>query len=214
MIYDFDHRFIFLHIPRTAGESIEWGLVATCPNAVAHVYEWRHIWGRSIVSRLPELRRGWGSLRKFAVIRNPWDLIASQYRHITQSAARMTPRTRLTCTAGWIDEMKRVAAYGSFERFVDADYLRAHRYIRPGGFWSTWCEGALGEGIGVRPIRFDDLVDEWPKVCDSLLIPRFRLPHRNASQPEPVNWTQGLIDRIGELCCHDVVTFGFKPPTI
>jgi hypothetical protein len=210
MIYDLDHGYLFLHIPRTAGTSIEWGLAEHCPAAVAHVFEERHVWARGLRPKFPELRRR--KLRRFAVIRSPWDTIASQYRHIIGAASRITWRTRLECAPGWIAEMRRVAAYGSFRRFVEEDYLRAPRYLRLGGFWATWCEGGLGETLDVEPIRFDRLAHEWPRICDELRIPRFVLPYRNRSEGEPVTWPADLVERIGELCYHDVTLFGFDPP--
>jgi len=66
------HKCIFIHIPRTAGTSIELG-ISGAPNN-SHHYKYKHL----IASYAKEIyAKYWDDYFKFSFIRNPWSRIVS-----------------------------------------------------------------------------------------------------------------------------------------
>ena len=123
MIYDLTKRFVFIHIPRTAGTAIIEALAQRCPDAVVDVFELKHANAMAIRERIG--RDEWDHCYRFSVIRSPWDIIASDYRHTVRQAKAIDSRTALHCTPGWMERMRRILAYGSFAEFVRHEYLGA-----------------------------------------------------------------------------------------
>src|SRR5450759_2958070 len=70
-------RFIYLHLPRTAGFSIE-----------AALPEWSDVDGKMVFNGhataylLNQLILEWPSFFSFAFVRNPWDYWVSMYEHV------------------------------------------------------------------------------------------------------------------------------------
>lgn len=168
----FQKRFLFVHIPKTAGNSIQSVFRHYSEDEIVTLR--RHQDGIERFelrnpnykikkhSTLAEYRaalgeKQFGALYKFTCVRNPWDRLVSYY---------FTPSREAT---GWDRK--------TFERLISktpsvADYLR------------------LGEGEGDsfdnvdRIIRFESLADDFRSVCEELDIPATLLPHYNRSRRE------------------------------
>ncbi|MDH3719380.1 MAG: sulfotransferase family 2 domain-containing protein, partial [Planctomycetota bacterium] len=100
MIYSLKHQFVFIHIPRTGGTSITETLAGQCWDATVDVFELKHATAEDL--RVRFLSDVWHSLYRFTVVRNPWDIIASDYRHTLMAAEQIDARTSLYCTAEWM----------------------------------------------------------------------------------------------------------------
>ena len=84
MLVSDEKRFVFVHIQKTGGLSIERTLRDFAPDV-------RQVGGRHEHLRRipPELRREWGSYFKFAIVRNPWDRLTSWYAMIEREYAKI-----------------------------------------------------------------------------------------------------------------------------
>jgi len=69
----YSHKFIFIHIPKTAGTSISTALRPYGLTGEGH-YTLQHIQDKSSITD-DQLN----TFYKFATVRNPWDLVVSQY---------------------------------------------------------------------------------------------------------------------------------------
>lgn len=211
--------FAFVHIPRTAGTSITHALAARCEDALVDVFAHKHEHAPTIAARFRSGKEWWASFR-FSVIRSPWAIIESDYRHTMHAFEALHPAARLECSLEWWLRMHRVAAYRDFAEFVREEYLADGSMLRRGGFWRTWCLGPDGEDLGVQPFRFERLQAEWLEITEAIgLGPLPDLPWLNRTlplspaPPLPCSaWTPALVDAVGERCEGDLVRFGYLRP--
>ena len=216
MILDLTHDFAFIHITRTAGLSISQAIVAGMKDPtglLVDLVDGRHATARQIRRRVGPKK--WDKLYRFAVIRSPWEIIESDWRLTLRETERLGPLAQLDWRPQWYARVARVAVHRSFDRFVRDEYLVCDGSIYPDGFWREWCLGSRGEEIGVEPILYDRLADEWPRICDRVGITRCELPRLNGTGPRgPITWSDELADEIGVVCSGDIDRFGFRPPNV
>ena len=162
-------RFLFVHIPKTAGNSIqtvlrdytEDELVALRPeqDGIERFGLRNPNYKVKKHSTLAEYRDALGneqfrSLYKFTCVRNPWDRMVSYYFTPTQSPETWDRKKFQKI----ISEALSVADYlrldpGKEDPFVNVDYI----------------------------MRFENLPDDFPAVCQKLDIPAQPLPQYNRS---------------------------------
>ena len=111
-----EHRCIFIHIPKTAGISVNAGLFGC--NTGYH----RSIAGYQTIFS----RREFAEYFKFAFVRNPWDRVASAYFFLKQGGLHGDD-------ARWATQ--NIASYSSFEAFVrgwvNPENIRSGRHFKP-----------------------------------------------------------------------------------
>jgi hypothetical protein len=168
----FQKRFLFVHIPKTAGNSIQSALRDYSEDQLVALRKEQDGIERFGLrnpnykikkhSTLGEYRDALGSeqfrnLHKFTCVRNPWDRMVSYYFTPTQS-----PET-------W--DRKRFREIISKAVSV-ADYLR----LDPGE------EDPFANVDYI--MRFENLADDFPTVCETLGISPVTLPRYNRSSRE------------------------------
>jgi len=215
---------IFVHVPKTAGQSIErfflrlhglsWADRAPLllrrnddpargPQRLAHLFAAEYVACGHIGEA--EFERYF----KFAFVRNPWDRLVSEYRF--RGGRRI----------------------GSFRQFVqDAalpldPHLDAFRHLAPQVRYLYDRTGRLCvDFVG----RFERLQDDFARVCERLGIPDPSLPHANAARPERARgrvmlrlrarsaarrdsylryYDPRLRDVVGERYAEDIEAFGY-----
>jgi hypothetical protein len=216
------HRCIFVHVPRTAGQSIErfflglhgldWENRAPLllrrnddptrgPQRLAHLFAAEYV----ACGHLGETE--FDRYFKFAFVRNPWDRLVSEYLY--RGGRRL----------------------GSFRSFVTAGaqpadpHLDAWRHLAPQVRYLYDPAGRLRvDFVG----RFERLHDDFARVCARLGLPDASLPHANAAAgngrarwrrvpgraaPPPDKYTRHydsrLRDLVAERYAEDVETFGY-----
>ena len=77
-VFKQDPKFIFIHIPKTAGMSIQkWIHSARLPNVQPNGWNGQNIWNQHHTAEFYKKQLGeqYNSFYKFAFVRNPWDRV-------------------------------------------------------------------------------------------------------------------------------------------
>lgn len=173
MIY-LPHRAVFIHIPRTAGNSITSAIASTCAGrgvdiilGTGRANGWEHTRRHRRAQLLKDLIEEWEDIYKFAIHRPEEDRI--------QSAAKLIQRDienkvyeNLSCPEAWRRVLKNEDKHywdGFKEQTTD---------------W--YIKGGQGEDLGVELHEFSELNEKWPEICDKCDIPQCILPRLNSSK--------------------------------
>ncbi len=209
------HRAIFVHIPKTAGTSVEaaLGMHGGKTDVGVNPYfnqtlDREHLYGRDAQHLTAEglkaaLKEVFDSYFKFAVVRNPWD--------------------RLVSTCAWSDQKwfkGQELASSEFERIVrqlyaasrdpkSAQALLASTHFKPQFLYIVDRE--------LRPMvdhvaRYENLAEEWASIGRRLgLGAGTALPGRMKSHHRPYQeyYTDETRAMVGELYSRDVSIFGY-----
>jgi len=176
MIY-LPKRAVFIHIPRTAGNSITSAIASACAGnnydifigTAAHSIEhWSHVARHSTASRLKKFITEWDDIFKFAIYRPEEDRLDSVQR-LMQRDLDLKIFNDPTCPEGW-------------KNFLLSDEDR-QRHID--GFkkrdWDFYTKDSENNNIGVHRYDLDKINELWPEICDNCKIPRCSLPHLNSA---------------------------------
>lgn len=239
MIFNIDANFLFVHIPRTGGIAVTDALLSAFPDSYVDVTAQRHRYAMGCrgVDRLGA-GKVWSRLYKFAIVRNPWEIIESDFRLLTRDVATLHSHSKMECDELWYKKLVRVGKYKSFSEFAAREYL-GRDIVWDGGFWRTWCCDPTGESLGIDILRYENLEHDWQRVCRQLGINQ-KLDHMNSAEylhyatkylptvlqnlgvdppeihkinlkmPFPCEWTPAVRDAIGELCYLDVEKFDYE----
>lgn len=212
MILDLDRGFCFVHIPRTAGVSISAALMPHLSNNSICDLVQRHIPARRIAGDcwIGDL---WSSCLAFrwAVIRHPAEIAASDYRLSMAHVAAYTPEGAARWPPRWRDRIEQLRADASFSAFLGRHY-RSGEMVRNGGFWRLYCCGQNGEDLGIEAFRYEDLACTWHVITGRCGIREADAPLRrsNAAPAEiAVRWTAQARRLILDACRDDFQRFGF-----
>ena len=201
------HGFLFVHIPKTAGNSIQTVLADYSEDRIETrggqdgVDRFRVVSeGRDLVkhSTLAEYYRELGrekadALFKFACVRNTWDRLVSHYFSPHRGEVSWSPR--------------------KFRRFIDKEARPLRDYFALGG----------EEGTGRSPfenidqvIRFERLNEDFAAVCRRIGIPEVELPVRNRSGRGKAGeyLDAKLVAIVGDRFADEIERFGYEPPAL
>jgi Sulfotransferase family len=192
-------RFLFVHIPKTAGNSIQSALRDYSEDELVVLRKEQDgierfglrnpMFNIKKHSTLAEYRDALGDqqfrqLYKFTCVRNPWDRMVSYYFTPTQNP----------------EIWNRKKFRGIISKAVSvADYLRLNR-------------GEKDPFENVEYImRFENLDDDFRAVCASLRIPASSLPHYNRSNSEHYSkyYDVELRELVRERFAAEIERFGY-----
>jgi len=195
----FQKRFLFVHIPKTAGNSIQSALRDYSEDELVALRDEQDGIERFGLrnpnykikkhSTLGEYRDALGNeqfrnLYKFTCVRNPWDRMVSYYFTPTQSPETWDRKK----FRGMISKAVSVADYlrldqGKRDPFSNVDYI----------------------------MRFENLADDFRTVCGTLGISPTTLPRYNRSSRE--HYSKYYDDELRELVCArfaaEIERFGY-----
>ncbi len=171
---DHPRRFLFVHVPKTGGTSIE---LAFDPEAERRNVRRKHWTARQYRRRYPiRFRRYF----KLALVRNPWDLVLSQYRYLWHSGhewpRRWRARTRIPLEWSFAEWLKSEP----FQRSSPRSPSLAGRG-RPAQ-QLDWITDRQGRVIVDHVGRFEGLAQEFEALCARLGLEALPLGHALRSE--------------------------------
>jgi hypothetical protein len=183
----YDYRCVFVHIPKTAGDSITEALNGL-PRRTGREPPVLPKHAKASEIRAAMGPAEWDACFSFTVVRNPWDLMVSSYHWWLQTAPR---QKRLLDP-----DVRAVRRLGSFDAFVRSRYGREMINEYRGDLFDWFSED--GTVIVDAIARFETLADEWREICRRIGIAPLALPHANPTRRRPyrdyyTDETRGLV---------------------
>lgn len=197
------HNFLFVHIPKTAGNSIQNILRAYSEDKIVcsapHQDGFERFGVRSDKfnihkhSTLQEYRTELGEevfqrLFKFTTVRNPWDRMVSIYFSPHKGTVSWNREQFIKLIEGVTPISARICLDGKYASssscFSDINYF----------------------------IRYESLNDDFKKVCELIGIPWVPLPIRNKSkrQPYAVYYDDELVELVRYRFPEEISYFGYE----
>lgn len=205
------YKCLFVHIPKTAGQSIETAFLskmgldwesreslllkpnndpAKGPPRLAHLTAEEYVRHGYLSST------EFNSYVKFSIVRNPWSRLASEYRYMYQPFCSFRD---------FLDKY--------FPRPEDDDYgccQDRYRHIIPQHQFIFGKDGrTLVDEIG----RFENLQDDFERIIQGLGLPDVALPHVNKSNSVNAVYTDLYDDETREIVANlykdDIRIFGY-----
>lgn len=223
MLISHHHRFLFIHIQKTGGDTLSRLLADRVPDLepVGAKHEQ--------LRNEPSLLDQYSSYFKFAFVRNPWDRLVSWYSmlteaaHLTEEDARRCERSKIRYEQARNNRLWRYALEEStdFSSFIRNCTLPIE--VRPGVYYSfvynqldylADCSGEVRvDFIG----RFENFNEDLDTVLDGLKISHGNVGyHENASRHAHYSdfYTEQTRAIVQERFRSDINYFGyqFEPP--
>lgn len=191
------HKFVFLHVPKTAGSSITAALYDKVDNGTSIVpidrFGWQHKYhvpGTYMHDDFSALK-GRVDVPKdflvFMVVRNPWSRLVSYYVATEKDGG-------LAGFSSWLDR-----AWGD-------DKFR--RIMAPAKRWAH----SIPKDYPRRFLRFEHLASEWKTLCEDLGF-KVALPHRLKTERSLASWrhyyTEKTHDLVAEKFRDDILEYGY-----
>ncbi len=212
MIISEKGKFIFVHVQKTAGISIEGVLLNSYPDA--RIWHGRHGHARDAIREIG--REAWNEYFSFAFIRNPWDRLVSWYAMI-QDRMKKLPPSKQTAeepfeSPFWNHAVRDAHDFESFlEKCTSVIYER-------GCFKSYAFNQAdyISDDDGNNAVsfvgRFENLSSDVQKVFDRLDLVIDKLPQTNISQHKSYvhYYTPKTRDLIARRFERDIKLFGYQ----
>jgi hypothetical protein len=170
-------RAVFIHIPRTGGNSVKNAIasncigygIQTCVSTVPYVYkEFERVQGHQRATVLKGYIREWNDIYRFAIHRPMQERIESIFSWVEKL------RNRGYCEKpGTHPEVRELICRDDYKEWIRENWQKHTTQ------WFT--QGDYGEDLGVEIYKFEDLSDRWGEICDKCNIPKCELPHLNKS---------------------------------
>jgi len=197
------NKFVYIHIPKTAGTSIQKALVPFVNKKERGIRKHRDLGYTDHVraSHVKETNKRF----TFTFVRNPWEWAQSLYHYSIQYG---TGRS-------WGTQIRRYKKMG-LGRWVDGEletWIRANtKWHSPNNIYqqSTWISPNV-DFVG----KFENLQADFKYVCDHLGL-KATLPHDMKSKHPhySVEYTPEAIAKIEELFPKDIAKYKYKFETL
>lgn len=211
MLISHTHRFIFIHVDKAAGTSLQEALQPhaeplaesslrkrlallgpLCRVGGLHraVQFGEHVGALAVKRCLPAAI--YDGYHKFAFVRNPWDRLVSRYHYLMKNTAHRHSRI--------VAAMSGFSEYARWEMTRNKPLLHQHNYV---------CD-ADGRLIVDFVGRFESLHEDFAQVSARLGL-EMALPHLNSTQRKTYHgyYDKALRDEVGRFFARDVELFGY-----
>lgn len=217
MIVSFSHRVVFIHIGKTAGDSVTAAFQdilgagdVCCENTGLHRLLHKHAPAHEARTALHELGYEWRDFYSFCVMRNPFEILHSDYWYHRRKGQLYPDR------AGTAWESKCIrSTTQTFAEYVQAEYGHWDK-----GFFANYAQ-SQGEtnrrSILSNVLRHESLATDFAVCCRLANLPPLVLPRDNATaaitgQPRPPlhsDYTDDLIRFVEKMFAEDLELFGY-----
>lgn len=199
------YKFIFIHIPKTAGETI-YDILETPPKA----YQWDFRYDKKILDKHETITESItlhqinNNYFKFAFVRNPWDRMVSLWAYCKKRNIKPVADTDFKeCIVNLEGLFCKVPQryYSNSQRKINLLYPQYH-------FISDWYGNNILDFIG----RFENLQEDFNTICDKIGISQQQLPYKNKSKHK--HYTEYYDDEtkqiVAEKYAKDIEYFGYE----
>jgi len=195
------HKFIFVHITKTAGVSIRSAL-----RSCASPYP-KGLWEtKPVHSQYKEYARAVDISKYyvFACVRNPWTRLVSLYCY-WRAGTGAHPHNH------GIDALTRKVSFRNWVSYIskltDGESPIDYRHIRN---QCEWLEGEGGQINLDRIIRFEELPKGFAQVCADLNLHK-KLPHKNNTKHKDYRtyYNSKTRDTVARMFSRDIRQFGY-----
>lgn len=185
-IFNREHNVVFIHVPRTAGTSMEY---APFLGGGGH-------------ERIREYDAQ--DAFKFAFVRNPWDRFVSAF--FCQNNVRLEDRDKFNQFVLECSQLNHdILDTRNIESFTVSGVYRVH--FAPQWYFLL----DVHDKIGVDYVgKFESLQDDWRYVCERLGV-EHELEHRRKTGHWPYEgyYTPDSWEIVGRLYSRDIALFGY-----
>jgi hypothetical protein len=209
MLISYSHRFLFIHIDKAAGTSIQRALqsyaIQKTDNLLRRRLAWlgpvtqlgglyrtvefrEHVQARAVQRCLPPAI--YAGMFKFAFVRNPWDRLVSRYSYLLRTTEH--PRHKL------------VKAMKSFDEYLDWEIRRGKM------FQQTFVTDTAGRLIVDYVGYFERIHEDFTEVCQRIGV-QAELPMANISTHRDYRdyYTPATRDLVARAFAGDIEMFGY-----
>lgn len=177
MMIDHEHKFIFIHIPKTGGTSVETFFMPSIKDRIKNVYgssplqpdNQAHLKFYHLQIQYPHLN--FDEYFKFAVVRNPWDRVVSNFFHTKRKQRK---------------DLRKFLGFGMSKDFTFNEFVEKIQHLKKqhphyDEQWSFLIDKQ--EKFNMDYIaRMENLENDFMKICKKLKIADSKIPHVNKAK--------------------------------
>jgi len=188
------NKFIFIHIPKCAGNSIKPCLgIPRFPGDHSKIKDAKYVDSiEGDIARKPKYF-------KFTFVRNPWDRFLSAYSYL--KAGGFGNKQDLSLK-------QKIESYNSFEQFVFEAPFFEYMHFQPMFDYIEIDGKNQMDFVG----KTENLQEDFDTVCDKIGVARQRLSRENSSKHQ--HYTECYDDETRNFIAHkyakDIECFGYK----
>lgn len=191
-----EHECIFLHIPKTGGVSVSYGLFGNIGGIHRNIRRYQRIFPQSEFERF----------FKFTVVRNPWDRLVSAYTYLMGGGGGDKENRRFVET-----HVRPFADFDTFVRgWVTLENVRLKDHFRP---QTDFMRGRGGHYPLDYVARFEQLADEFTVITKQIGI-EADLPHMNKTSSRRRDYRSYYSDSSAEIVANvyqtDIMQLGYR----
>lgn len=181
------HKFVFIHVPKTAGTSIANNILSNSKRkkgfTIKHLNKEEH------------------DYFKFAFIRNPWDWLVSLYFYSNSTYSLKKPKKLI------------FYKFDSCEEFLEGFDKSKLMNITKQLFLQYWWLQDKNGDVKLDYIgRFENLQNDFDYVCNKIGISSIKLQHLNKSNHKHYSYyyNDKTIDKIAKIYKKDIELGNYK----
>lgn len=201
MIISYSHKFVFIHLEKCGGTTVEHSLAPTLNPGDLLINDWTRIFFDKQNYQLSEhspawvakkwIGSPWNNLRKFSVVRDPVDIMRSMYSYSKGVYDGMYKNTFHVPEDGSLKAIvySEKTGYGP-DGFVDYMFTRGYHCISP--------QADRLEGIIKNDwiIDLTELDNEWNNITDWLGLGELPMLRKNLSNSNLIEFSSDTVKSI------------------
>jgi chondroitin 4-sulfotransferase 11 len=213
------YKFLYLHIPKCAGTSIEKALKNICDiklggySPEVNGWEQHATYAQLIKYKIIDEDLG-NSCFKFTFVRNPYDRVVSEYKWRIKRFGNFLngPLNKTWGNFFPYDSVEDIRKNVSFADFVNKNYcyqeISYEQHMKPQIEFIHDENNTKIDFVG----NFEKLQDDFNKVCDIIRMPRIELPHINKTQKDDYRkyYDSETYDIVTNMYKQDIKTFQYE----
>lgn len=199
-------KFIFIHIPKTGGTSIE-AVLADHGIVLQGAGNFHSIYFKHIDAKQLRVMMGaeYDNYFKFSIVRNPWDWLVSMYEFCRGFSYPFLYGTRYTIySVNESDKYWNMSFDEWLRWFVSTTRMQQIDAI-------TGADGLLAVD---KVYKFERLTDSLADICDSINVSKpEKLPKLKSSERKSFDYyyqSEDTVDFVSENFSRDITEFGYE----